>query len=297
MTATCPVCARDQIHGLLCHDCTSLLERNLSEVASILAELDVTLAKQARIEQGGAGGLARERNPIAEKAIDPRWVLGNVLGTWARDVSGETWLPDVGYVWVRRNPHAVTEGPYCLACTHRSCQTIRAEERRPRQPVAAQAAGYLLDSIDPIRRHPAVVELVDEVLDAIRLARRTIDRYADRQYLSVCRAVQGGVECTEELWASPAATEVTCRVCGTEYEVAERRAQLLKLAEDMLFGVKEASQFVGEVGRIRVSEASIRGYLHRKRLSYRTGTLIRLGDLLAIVIQDGEHTSERGSAA
>jgi hypothetical protein len=45
----------------------------------------------------------------------------------------------------------------------------------------------------------------------------------------------------------------------------------------MLCTVKEASRYVGEIGHIRVTEASIRGYLHRGRLAYRAGTMIRLG--------------------
>jgi hypothetical protein len=64
------------------------------------------------------------------------------------------------------------------------------------------------------------------------------------------------------------------------------------MAADMLFTVKDAATMMGEVGGIKVTEASIRGYLHRKRIAYRPGgTMIRLGDLLAVVVDEGERKS------
>jgi hypothetical protein len=84
-------------------------------------------------------------------------------------------------------------------------------------------------------------------------------------------------------------------VCSTEWEIAERRAWLLKRAEDMIVTVKEASQYLGEIGRIHVTEARIRGYLHRgQRLAYRVpveAKRFRLGDLLAVVLDEGERKS------
>lgn len=257
MSAECPTCGREQDAGLLCHACTSLLERDLGDVPAIVAELDITLSKQARIGNGAPGGLARERMPMHEGARLAADYLQNTLTTWARDVSDTA-----GWVWVASN-----------------------------LPPSDQSARALLALIDHIRRHPAVVELVDEVADAIKQARRVVDRPADRQYLGKCLAEFEGVECTEEIWARPGADEVACKVCGITHEVGERRAWLLNEAKDVICTVKEASSYIGEIGHIKVTEASIRGYLHRGRIAYRTGTMIRMGDLLQVVLDDGERKS------
>ena len=258
---TCPICQCEQSEGLLCHSDTSALERELGDVAALVAELDISLSKQARIGGGGKGGLARERIPINVGAMQAADVLANVLATWVIDVCGEDW---------------------------------------PLGPRAGSASFSrdLLSHIPEIRRHPAVVELLDEVTDAIRQARRAVDRPADRQYLGQCLMETPDEEgrqvtCLAELYARPDASEVTCKVCGTEHEVGERRAWLLKRAEDMIVTVREASSYLGEVGGIRVSQASIRGYLHRGKLAYRPGVEngIRLGDLLTVVLDEGERKS------
>jgi hypothetical protein len=263
VTATCPVCDAPQDQGLLCHACTTRLERDLGDVPAIVAELDIALSKQARIgNASGPGGLARERTPLNWSSSDPRWVLGNVLVTWARDVSGETWLPTEAEAMVRGG-------------------------------ATNSAARLLLSEVIAIRRHPAVVELVDQVSDAIALARRTVDRPADRQYLGTCLMENPDdegrmVTCLEEIWARPGASEVQCKVCASEHPVAERRAWLLQKAEDVLCTVREASSYMGEVGHITVTQSAIRGYIHRGKIGYRTGNMLRLGDLLAVVLDDSE---------
>ncbi len=226
-------------------------------MSAIVAELDVTLSKQARIGNAGRGGLARERTPINVGAMTVADDLQNTLTTWARDVG------DRDAIWAA------------------NCNSSTA------------ASWVLLGNIDHIRRHPAVAELFDEVTDAIAQARRAVDRPADREYLSQCMVETPDdegrmVTCLAELYARKGASSVTCKVCGITHEVVERRVAMLERARDMLFTVREAAQMLGDVGGIRVTEASIRGYVHRGRIGYHTGTLIRLGDLLAVVVDEGE---------
>jgi hypothetical protein len=139
-----------------------------------------------------------------------------------------------------------------------------------------------------IRKRPDAGRAASGIGRAIKDAFRAIDRMQDRQYLGQCLFEEGGLICHAEIWAKPGAHQVTCSQCEVTHEVGERRAWLLQRAEDMLFTVKEASRYVGEIGHIRVTEASIRGYLHRGRLAYRAGTMIRLGDLLAVVVDESE---------
>jgi hypothetical protein len=241
----------------------------LGDVTSIVAELEVTLSRQAKIGSAGKSGKgwAREKLPINLGAIEAADVLTNTLTTWARDVA------EVGFL------------------AEHSTSPTRA------------AARILLNHIPEIRRHPAVVELVDEISDAIRQARHAVDRPADRVYFGACYSEtpdEDGrlITCVEEIWASPAATEVTCRVCATEWEIAERRAWLLKRAEDMLVTVAYASTYLGEIGRITVTQDRIRGYIRREKIAYRApveARRFRLGDLLAVVLDESEK-AERKSA-
>lgn len=260
MTATCPVCDAPQDEGLLCHACCTALERELAAVPGIVADLDIALSRQARIGGGGKGGLARERMPINLGALAAIDDLTNTLTTWARDV-GE------GHGW----------------------------DWRSRLSAAEMATNVLLGRIPEIRRHRAVAELHDEIIDAVRQARRAIDRPAEQQFLGTCYVPDPEHEdqpCDADLYARAGASSATCKVCGITHDVAERRAWLLQQAAELLCTVREAARYLGEVGHIRVTEASIRGYLHRKRLAYRPGTsTIRLGDLLTVVVDESERRS------
>lgn len=145
MTAECPVCARPQDQGLLCHGCTSTLVADLRGnavimgVAELVDNLHVAMAKQARGGDVDRAGLARERMPANLNAGAHVRELEYRLGTWAMDVTGDRWWP------------------------------------RPGRYIAAEAAGVLAGSIDYIRRHGAVTELVAETGKAINDARRSLD--------------------------------------------------------------------------------------------------------------------------
>jgi len=255
--ATCPCgCGQRQDLGLLAASCTARLERELGDVASLVRELDVTLSRQARISVGGKSGKgwAHEKLPIHEGARQAGDVLANTLTTWARDVSGD---------------------PQSLGLA-------------PGRPPAVQAAWILLGSINEIRRHPEVKELVDEITSGIAQARHAVDRPADLAYVGPCRAVNTDEygrahECGADLYARPEAAEVVCRVCGGETVVAEQRAWLLNEADDRLFTVREAAQMIGDFYGTKVTEAGIRGLIHRKKLGYRSGKLLRLGDLREVL--------------
>lgn len=148
-------------------------------------------------------------------------------------------------------------------------------------------AAVLLAHVNDIRKHPAAAELVSDIGDAVRRARWAIDRPAERLYLGTCLYEEDGLTCHAEIWASMDAESVVCTQCEITHEVSERRRWLLAQAADLICTVREASSYLGEVGGIPVTQASIKGYLHRKRLAYRPGSsMIRLGDLLAILVDE-----------
>lgn len=148
------------------------------------------------------------------------------------------------------------------------------------------------DDVTALRRNPDAGKAVARIGTAIKQAYRAIDRMQDRHYLGQCMFEEDGLTCHAEVWARPGAHQVTCGQCEVTHEVAERRAWLLEHARDMLFTVREASEMMGTVGGITVTQAMIRGYIHRKRIAYRPGgTRIRLGDLLTVVLDDSERRS------
>lgn len=257
MSGKCPVCECEQAESLLCHNDTSRLERELGDVAAIVGELDITLSKQARIGVAGAPGLARERTPINVGAMMAADNLGNVLTTWARDLSGDRWsaasYPGEGTRW---------------------------------------AAWSLLRHIPEIRRHPVVTDLVDEITDAIKQARQIIDRPADKQYLGQCLVPTPDEEgrdvtCLEDVYASPTASHARCKVCGMTHDVSERRKALLDKAEDRLFTVVEAAQIIGSYGELRITESTIRNYISGGKIVYhgkvKGASVIRMGDLMDVI--------------
>lgn len=201
MSATCPVCQARQDAGLVCSACCDRLERDLADVGDLIAELDATLARQARIGSGGRAGLASEMNPWQQGASITLSTLTNTLTTWARDVCDSEW-------------HAA-----------------------PSAHPAQAAAGYLLLSITEIRRHPAADELVDEISYAVSVARRQVDRTARRFPVGPCpEQDEDGADCPGEVWAflpveDDRPSKMECRANG---EHAWTSIQWLRVGKRML---------------------------------------------------------------
>lgn len=258
--STCPVCTAEQPEGLLCHNDTTRLEQVLAEVPWLVEQLTITISKQAKIGgQAGKGAPARERNPINYGALIVADELGNTLTTWARDI---------GYV-----------------------------DTRVHQQSTKDANAYLLSNIALIRRHPAVEELLDEILDATSRARRAVDKPADRVFLGPCNGEtpddQGRmVTCLDDLYCRPNSTWATCRTCGSEHDVNERRTWLLDQAADRIVTPREAAHLIGNVGHIDVNATRIRNWINRKQLPTRLGPTdekhFRLGDLLILLAEKQE---------
>jgi hypothetical protein len=158
MTAACPACGRDQDDGLLCAGCTSTLRYELSDVPSIVYELDLTISRQTRIPQVGA---ILERPERAEDEIV------------ASGLAHERLLPHLGAV------QAADDLASALTYWARVITGIQYGRATTAPSVAAAAA--LRSHTDEIRRYGDVVELYDGVLSATRHARHTIDQPNQRR--------------------------------------------------------------------------------------------------------------------
>jgi hypothetical protein len=148
-------------------------------IAELVDNLHVAQAKQARIGGGGGhgdtrkGDIKHERMPLQLGAMDAYRHLEDILASWARDLTGDKWRPR-GAMRLARNPSS-GPGPFCPACLHPSCTDRRMYQFAPSRYIAVQAAEQLLRRMDDIRRHGAVVELVEEIGKAIKAGRNAID--------------------------------------------------------------------------------------------------------------------------
>lgn len=217
MSLTCPVpaCARTMPgHLRVCRACTTDLLRDLRDVPSLDRHLEEAAARQTRLSTGGGSarvpeppapgdeiGLTIRKAPLPfdERARDAQHALRTVL---------------VG--WVRVLQHGVRPlaGPACRDCEHRSCIYISLG-RGPADTPANMAVWLIRHRAQLLGRHTAP-EAVDGIREAIRNARRTIDRPADRIYAGPCG------QCGRDLLARPGARTIVCRPCSLEYDIAPR---------------------------------------------------------------------------
>jgi hypothetical protein len=155
------------------------------------------------------------------------------------------------------------------------------------------------DDIDAIRRHPQAGEIASGIGHAIKRAYSAIDRMRDRKYLGRCMNKLTEAVCQEEVWVLPGARAVRCKACKFEHNVANRRADMLEMAEDMIVTPREASRYIGEVGGMEVGHQRIRNYLDRKRIPLRPSVddvqRFRLGDLLELLRTDAARHEVRAS--
>lgn len=204
-----PLCTVDgcgrPVHdqAYVCQRDGDLYARNLAAVSALVGDLEVTISRQSRT--GGSGGrTGAVALPFDEMASEIGWVMVNTLTTWARHVAGERGL---------RLPYV----PSTLAA-------------------ASVAARWLTRHVEWLRHRPEGAEAMGEIRYAVGCARAAVDLAAERVYAGPCDV------CGAELYGRLAATVIVCRVCGTEYDVAVRRAWLLEAAADTLLTAAELSR-------------------------------------------------------
>ena len=88
MSGTCPSCGCYQPESLLCHDDSAAVETMLAAAPQLVDELQVAIAKQARVGGGGKAGKgsAHERSPVNWGAVAARDTLLVELALWGSDI-------------------------------------------------------------------------------------------------------------------------------------------------------------------------------------------------------------------
>ncbi|MFC5186714.1 hypothetical protein [Actinomadura harenae] len=151
--------------------------------------------------------------------------------------------------WVRdlreREPHK-RYGPACAACEHPSRAMLA-----PLHGTLPSMAAWLHARSHWLLRHPAVVEIHEEITDAVHGARRAIDRPRGYVYAGPCNA------CEIALYAKPGATNVRCRECRAVHDVEARREWMRRECEHLLGSSSWVAMACTGLG-VLVAESTVR---------------------------------------
>jgi hypothetical protein len=235
----------------LCTNCTIALRIELDDVASLLADLEITRSRQDQLLGPYGNGPSGSENPLPFKThiTEIVWILHNTLASWA--------------------------------------DTTLAPPSRPAHHTASLAR-WLRRHLDDIRLHPDAGQLADEVTSAIHQARRAIDRPDDhRQFLGPCGAqLPDHTYCLEEVYGVEWIQTTHCPACNTVHNIADRQKWLLDVAQDRLGTSTEIAGYLRTAG-VRCTPGQIRGYVARGRLTATETSppLYRMADVLG-AIQD-----------
>lgn len=281
----CGVPVKDDAYA--CAACTSKVQLALSQVPALVRDLETTRTRQSRIGGRGIGVVSRDAGrplPWDQRASAALDALRVVLVGWARVVLDE------------RGP--APAGPACVLCSHPSCEHSRSGPPPVDSPDGL--AAYLARHLAWLRHHPAVAELVRDIDQVVRRGRHVTDRAPDRVYAGTClepvhrtderTGLPAAGACPGELYATAAATHVTCMACGAVHDVLKRQEWLRALVEDQLATATQLAGAVSGLGRT-VTSSQIRGYAHRDRLIAKSvdaegRPLYRVGDLLDLLARD-----------
>lgn len=183
----------------LCRTCTFKLEADLREIPAYLwAELDTTITRQDKLlptAERPSGG----EKPLAwnEHAAQVRWELASTLNAWCLDVAGV------------------------------------AEDGRDRladipQHAVPELAEWLIRNMPTLRQHPEAGQAYEELTDAIRRARKCIDRPETRTRFKVgpCPEQADEGACDGEVWAYIPTTEdkvshMRCLACDAHWDTTQ----------------------------------------------------------------------------
>lgn len=257
------ICAVDECErpvpdtSFVCPRCGDRLAALLGLVPGILDDLDDVIRRQVRFTDNPGARTTERPLPYNPAASEVRAVLDGTLIFWTTSI-GEV------------RGHRTGTSPLLMA-------------------------DYLERHVPWLRAQASGPEAFDELSAAIRQARRATDRPADRHYLGKCSAtcvlsdIEGGgvFVCDADLFARDGDEVATCRACGADYPVADRRRWLLEQADDQLLPARELARAIDGLG-VPLTAGMVAGMKRRRRILPHGVTpdgrdLFRVGDVRAVV--------------
>lgn len=256
----CPTCGNTGVMhragDLVACTCPAGLEVNLGDLAALDHDLELQVARQ------------------------------NITGDRVGSRGTETPLPfDGTAARIRRGLQRMLAGWVSELASSR--------EVLPSATIPALAA-WLLRQFPQLATYPAVDELTADVAKHVAKARHVIDRPEDRVYLGPCKTA-GCVELGSDrkprptsLYALPDETTVSCWQCRVDYDVEERRSELLAAAADRLASATECARALTSLGEPctpeRIRKWAERGRLVPHGLDPEKHPLYRIADVQELLV-------------
>lgn len=259
--AGCGVCSSPTGDGgRLCRTHTDDLQRDLHAIPELVQELEVTITRQARITAEKHGGRSAERPlPWNLHASDKATELNATINAWALDVS------------------RLAEDERDRLAEHHYTDT-------------PAVAAWLARNLHTLRQHQEAGQAYDELTNAVREARRSVDRPLERIFAGQCLVEhEDGWVCKEDLYAAPGKAHATCRVCGARHDMAKRREWMLSCIEDQVAYSGLLAGLVSNLG-VQIGSSTIRRYASAGRIKVisvdaKRRPLYRIGDVLDVFLK------------
>jgi len=192
-TRPCPHCGAALAPGRsICTGYETATRGRLRDVPGLLTELDITIARGGSSREGRGASVKVD---FDEAASDARLALVILLHGWVR-------------VWAEET-HILAERAPAVA-------RLMAGPRGQAALLAGQQFGS----------RPWACDLASELRDATADAWRVVDRPPDMSFVGWCRPDT----CGRALYAPGGLPMVTCRACGSQWDVEASRAVMLAAA-------------------------------------------------------------------
>ncbi|MEU2106469.1 hypothetical protein [Nocardia sp. NPDC019255] len=278
----CVACSR-ATEMFLCWECTKTLKSRLDSVKWLAPELDLTLARQARVTSPGdrIGGTPEQPLPFQPAAGEAAWVLHNTLSTWARDLCetrGITYMP-IGYL-----PPLPPGFMGPLRRGERFDQHVQPDFIDS----TAGTATWLSHYVTAISMSEAAGECFEEVSAAVAAAHRAIDRPPGRMYIGPCGESLNGIRCEADIYVTIGRPEARCPVCGATHDVGQRREALHQQVRSLLGTAAELARLLPWIMDSPITRKRITYYERIKKVMPRKvngQTMYQVGEVIDAHVQ------------
>lgn len=256
-TASCGAGADSGLY--LCRAHTDVLAAILAGVPDLVTELDVTVTRQNRTTSERHGARSSTRP-----------------------------LP-----W---NEHAAAVAADLATVVNRATLTVAGSEQDERDRLTevaaydtANLARWLRRNLALVRRSPDAGIVLAEVDDAVRLARRAVDKPPESVFAGPCHVTvaDGHTVCRGDVYGVPGGRYAVCGQCRARFDAAERREWMLAQIENEAAHSGLLASLVTGLGR-PVGSSTIRRWAAAGRLTVisvdRNGRkLYRIGAVLELL--------------
>jgi DNA-directed RNA polymerase subunit RPC12/RpoP len=215
-----------------CDTCGDRFARALGDIPWLVEELETTITKQRAAVEGDGSASAETPLMYHLPAAEKRDALRAALVTAVRFCNEEgVRNSDPGPEWPKDNLESMSR--------------------------------WLLWRVDGLALNDMGEQMAQGVRDAVRACRRVIDKPPERAYAGPCP------ECKRDLYHRHDAAEVSCRGCGSRWDVSEMndwmRRRINEHMTDRLVTAREGSTLLGRFG-LPIEQGTIDKWHTRNRL-------------------------------